>query len=197
MMNLFTQKITLFLMLGLLVIGIGIPYAFYAGRRDVTGMTTAFLLVSILLAVVAIALDRLAVQFLSPGWVSGGEFLILLVSVLYYSNNNRTMTLDLTGNPSPYFVIVWTKEPPAAPVAESGLLFNQTIAFSMGTVAPLGSHLFSITTVKAPAHWNGQFSMGMKLTHPRFESAYFYGDERYLDKRMEVDSLLKQAVGSQ
>ena len=196
-MHLFTQKITPLLVLGLLNIGIGVPYALYYIRRDVTGMTTGFLIVIVLVTIVLIALDRLAVRYVPPGWVSGVELVILVVAGVYYANANRTLLLDLSKNPSPYFVIIWTKETPKTSMLESRFPFNKVVSVPAGTVVQLDRKLFSITDVKPPAHWSGQYSFGIELKHPRFESAYFYGPESYHTKIAEVDSLVRAAMGRQ
>lgn len=196
-MSLFTQKITLFLILGLLIIGLGIPYAIYASRRDVTGMMTGFLIVAVLITIAFIVLDRLAIRYVSPGWVSGIELVILVVAGVYYANTSRTLTLDLSKNPSPYFVIIWTKDLPKTPAPESHFLFNKIVTVPEGTSAQLNQNMFSITTLTPPPHWEGQYSLGIELTHPRFKSAYFYGPEAYHGKPAEVDSLLREIVARQ
>ncbi len=197
-MTLFSQKITLFLVLGLLTISLGIPYAVYYSRRDVTGIGVGVLIVAILVALVAIALDRLAVRFVSPGWLSAIELVIVVVVGTGYGYTNRSVTLDLSANPSPYFVVIWTKDTPKTPVFRYRFPFDNVAVMPTGNVAQLDEQLFSITTITVPAHWkNGQFSRGISLTHPRFVSAYFYGSERYANRQTEVDSLLQEAINQE
>ncbi len=193
-MSLIPQKITLFLVLGLLVIGLGIPYAIYYSRRDVTGMSVGALVVIMLMAGVVIAIDRVAVRFAAPLWVSVAELAILIVALVSYSYSSRTVTLDLSASPSPYFVVIWTKYQPESPVFQQRFPLDKVAVVSTGTVVLLNQETFSITDVKVPTSWNGQFSRGIELTDPRFASAYFYGPEDYLNRPAEVDSLLRQAV---
>lgn len=195
-MSLFSQKITLFLVLGLLIIGLGIPYAIYYSRRDVTGIGVGAIVVIMLVAGVAIALDRVAVRFAAPLWVSVVELGILIVALVSYSYSNRTVTLDLSANPAPYFVIIWTKYQPAVPIFQHRFPLDKVAVVPTGTVVLLNQETFPMTNVKVPTSWNGQFSRGIELTHPRYASAYFYGPENYLGKPAEVDSLLRQAVES-
>ncbi len=157
-------------------------------------MGVGALVVIMLVAGAAIALDRLAVRFASPLWVSVVELAILIVAMISYSYSSRTITLDLSANPSPYFVVIWTNDQPEMLVFQQRFPLNKVAVVSSGTVALLNQEAFSSTDVKVPAQWNGQFSRGMSLDHPRFVSAYFYGPEAYLNKPAEVDSLLKQAV---
>ena len=197
-MNLFTQKITPFLILGLLVVVIGIPYGIYQSRQDSTGIGTAVLVIAVLITAALVTLDRLAVRHVPSGGLWIIELVILVVTWTYYNYNNRTVLLDLSENPAPYFVLIWTNDTPETPVPASRFPFDKVVAVPTGTVAQLNHDLFLLTTVKAPAHWNGgQYSFGIKLTHPRFESAYFYGPEEYQYKHAEVDSLVRQAVARQ
>lgn len=161
-------------------------------------MTTGFLIVALLIGLGLIALDRLAVRFVSPAWLSGIELLVVVVAGFSYANANRMLTLDLTNNPSPYFVVIWTEGPPATPVPQTRFGFDKAVSVPTGTVVQLDQQYFPILTVKTPAHWSGQqYSVGVDLTHPRFASAYFYGTDDYQNKRAEVDSLLRQAVARQ
>lgn len=196
-MTFFSQKITLFLVLGLLVIILGIIFGVVYYRRDVTGIGVGVMIVAILVAVVSIALDRLAVRFVSPGLLSVIELVVVVVAGTWYGYTSRSVTLDLSANPSPYFVIIWTKDTPKTPVFQYRFPFDNIAVVSTGNVAQLNEQLFSTITVTVPTHWNGQFSRGVSLTHPRFVSAYFYGSELYSNRQTEVDSLLQQAVNRQ
>jgi hypothetical protein len=197
-MTLFSQKITLFLVLGVLVIILGIAFAVYYYRRDVTGIGVGVMIVAVLVAVAAIALDRLAVRFMSPGWLSAIELVIVLLAGTWYGYFNRSVTLDLSANPSPYFVVIWAKSGTETQAFQYRFPFDKVAVVPTGNVAQLDQSLFSVTTVTVPAHWkNGQFSRGITLSHPRFVSAYFYGSEVYFDKQTEVDNLLQQAVNQQ
>ena len=196
-MTLFSQKITLFLVLGLLIIVLGIPYAFYLNRRDVTGMAVGVQIVLILVAVAAITLDRLAVRVMAPGWLSAFELVLLLAVGGWYSYSSRSRILDLSANPSPYFIVIWAKNPVSTLVFRYRFPFDSVAVMPVGTVIQLDEQAFSITTITAPTHWKSYFSRGIDLTHPRFVSAYFYGPEAWMNKPTEVDSLLQQAVNQQ
>ena len=197
-MALFSQKITLFLVLGLLVIILGVVFGVDYYRRDVTGIGVGVMIVAILVAIAAVALDRLAVRVMTPGWLSAIELVIVVVVGTGYGYTNRNVTLDLSGNSSPYFVIIWTKDTPKTPVFRYRFPFDKVAVVPTGNVAEVAEQLFSVTTVTVPNHWkNGQFSRGISLTHPRFVSAYFYGPAGWANKSAEVDSILQQAVNQQ
>ena len=196
-MTLFSQKITLFLALGPLVVILGVVFGIGYYRRDVTGIGVGAMIVVILVAVVAIALDRLALRYVSQGWLSAIELVIVVVAGTWYGYTSRSVTLDLSANPSPYFVVIWTKDTPKTPVFQYRFQFGKVAVVPTGNVAGVDEQLFSIATVTVPTHWGGQFSRGVSVTHPRFVSAYFYGSELYSDRQTEVDSLLQQVVNQQ
>ena len=196
-MMLFSQKITLFLALGLLVITICIPYALYLSRSDVTGIGVGVMIVAILVAVAAITLDRLAVRVMAPGWLSALELVLLLAVGGWYSYTNRSRILDLSANPSPYFIVIWARSPVSTPVFRYRFPFDSVAVMPVGTVTQLDERTFSTTTVAVPTHWKSYFSRGIDLTHPRYASAYFYGAEAWMNKSDEVDSLLQQAISQQ
>lgn len=196
-MSFFSQRITLFWVLGILVIVLSIPYAVYYIQRDVTGMVVGALVVIILLAIVVLALDRLALRFLKPLWLSVVELAILIASLMSYSYSNRSVILDLSANPSPYFVVIWTKYQPDMLQFQRRFLLDRIATVPTGTVALLHEEAFPLLDLRPPGHWQGQFSRGVVLTDSRFASAYFYGPEEFLNKTAEVDSLLRAEVARQ
>lgn len=193
-MHLFTQKPTLLLVVGLLLLVLGIPLAIYYSQRDVTGIGIGAILVVMLAAGLALAIDRAAVQFIAPRLLSIVELVVLVGAGVWISYASRTVTLDLTANQAPYIVLIWTKTPSQMTRLENRFPFNKETTLSVGNVVELDQALFPITTVKVPAHWKGQFSRGTSLTHPLFASAYFYGPEAYLKNSAEVDRLVQLAV---
>jgi hypothetical protein len=196
-MNLIFQKVTLFLILGITVIAICIPVAFYYSRRDVTGMSMGALLVIALIAALVLILDRVVVRFVSPLSLSIIELGLLIGGLVIYTYNSRTRILDLSANPAAYFVIIWTKDGSESPVFERRFPLDQVATVTSGNVVLLDKKTFMETEVKLPSQWGGQFSRGIELDHPRFESAYYYGKEEDLGKKAEVDSLLRQTVNQQ
>lgn len=196
-MTLFSQKPTLVFVLGLLLLVLGIPLAIYYSWRDETGIGLGVVLAVGMAAGLAIVIDRVAVQFIAPGPLSLIELVVLALAGGWSSYANRTVTLDLTANPAPYVVLLWTKKPPQSTELQTRFPFNKVATLPVGNVVELHQALFPITTVDVPAHWNGQFSRGTPLAHPQYESAYFYGPETYLDKPAEVDRLVRLAVAQQ
>lgn len=197
-MNLIFQKTTLFLVLGITLIAVCIPAAFYYSRRDVTGMGMGFLLVIALITGFVLVLDRVAVRFVSPRSLSIIELGLLIVGLMIYTYNSRTRILDLSTNPAPYFVIIWTNDGSESPVFERRFPLDQVATVTAGNVVLLDKKTFMETEMKFPTQWGGRFSRGIELNdHPRFASADYYGKAEDLGKDAEVDSLLRQAVKQQ
>ncbi len=193
-MTFFSQKITLFLVLGLLVIAVSLVYTIYYRRHDVTGIGRGITLIIVLATLVVIILDRITVRFVAPRWLSAAEGLLLVAALAYSMYFLRRIKLDLSANPAPYFVIIWTHGPSVTPLFQPRFPFGKRAVVSTGSVAQLDEPMFSRLDVQVPTHWGSQFSRGMKVTHPRFTSAYFYGPEKYLHQAAEVDSLVQAAV---
>lgn len=195
---LFSQKITLFLILCPLLAITSIGYAVYYYSRDVTGMGTGFMILILLASGLLFLIDRLAVRYVSAGWLSIVEGLLLIGLVLTYTYSTRTTTLDLSANRSRYVVVLWTKSPAHAMPFEQKFLFSKTLTASDFSVIRISQDQFEQLIVIPPTAWgNGYFSTGVKLTHPRFASAYFYAPTQESFSKEATNRLIQEAVANQ
>ncbi|MBC8151343.1 MAG: hypothetical protein H7Z72_00365 [Bacteroidetes bacterium] len=194
-MNFLSQKITTFLVVGLLVILIGTPVGlFKLTRGGSDGVAGSYLLLFALAALLLVLLDRFLVNHIPAGWLSAIELVALLAGYGYISSDSRATTVDISANPSPYFVLIWAKNPADAAPLRRVFPFNKTITVSDTNVIWLDYREFPVTTVTVPASWDGTQSRGVSQTDARIESAYVYVPASRPITAAEADSLVRQVI---
>lgn len=195
---LFSQKLTVFFVLGGLVILIGTPVGLYKLSRPGTeGIVGAYLLAGVVLALVLVLLDRFSLRFVATHTVSAVELVLVLATGFWYASGTRTTTLDLSGNPSPYFAVVWTKEPDRAEELNYQFPFDQVIHVPDRAFVCLDGREFSRLSVTLPASWQGSSrTKGFDLTHPHYSSMYIHQPEAGQLSDAELDQI-KQRVLAQ
>lgn len=194
-MSFLSQKITTFLIVGLLVILVGTPVGlFKLTRGGSDGVAGSYLLLFALAALLLLLLDRFLVNHIPAGWLSAVELVVLLAGCGYISYDSRTTTVDISANPSPYFVLVWAKNPADATPLQRVFPFDKATTVSDTNVIWLDYREFPLTTVTVPAGWDGTQSRGVSLTDARIESAYVYVPASRQITAAEADSLVRQVV---
>lgn len=194
-MSFLPQKITTFLIVGLLVIVIATPVGLYKVTRSGTeGIEGIYLLLFAGAALLLLLVDRFLVNYLPMGWLSAGELVILLMGYGYIAYDSRTTTVDISANPAPYFVLVWVRNPADATPLRRVFPFDKTVIVSDTNLVRLDCREFPLTTVIVPARWEGSQSRGVTLTDPRFESAYLYAPSSRTITAAEADSLIRQRI---
>lgn len=194
-MNFLTQKITTFLVVGLLVMLVGtIAGLLKLTRSGTDGIEGVYLLMSVPVALLLVLLDRFLVQHVPVGWLSALELGVLLGGYGYVAYTSRTTVVDISDNPAPYFVLVWVKNPDEAASMQRVFPFDKTVVVAHTNTIRLDYSEFPRTTVKAPAGWNGVQSRGVSLTGSRFESAYVYVPASRLLTAAEADRLVRQVI---
>lgn len=178
-MTLFSQKLTVLLVLGALVVLVGIPAGLYQLSRGGTdGIVGAYLLVSVLIALLLIGLDRLSLRFVEARTLSVIELALVLTIGLWYAYANRTTTLDLSGHASPYFAVVWTSEASLAEKPVYRFPFDNVIRVTDKPFVCLDQREFDRLNVILPTSWRGSSrSKGFSLSHPHYQSVYVYQPE--------------------
>lgn len=194
-MSFLPQKITTFLIVGLLVIVIATPVGLYKVTRSGTeGIEGVYLLLFAGAALLLLLLDRFLVTYLPVGWLSAVELAVLLIGYGYIAYDSRTTTVDISANPAPYFVLVWVRNPADATPLRRVFPFDKTVTVSDTNVVRLDFSEFPFTTVTVPARWGGSQSRGVTLADPRFESAYLYTPSSRSITAAEADSLVRQLI---
>lgn len=195
----FSPLTPLLLVAGLTVL-VAAPLGLYRLAGDAgEALTGTYLLLLAGVALLLLALDRFLVRRVAVRWLSVAEGLVLLLGYGFLAYDTRRTLLDLTAYEGPYFVVVWTNDPADAAPLQRVFPFDKTLAaVSGGRAVRLDRREFGNTEVRPPASWNGSYSSrGVALTHPRFESAYFYGPENHPFTPAQVDSLVRSEVARQ
>jgi hypothetical protein len=190
----FLLKPTPLLLAGIMVVLAGLYFLYDALRNDPTGMGAGFIGLVLMATLVLIALDRLAVTYLPMRPLVIAETLLLAIGIGWFAFSARTSVIDCSANKADYFVIILTNDQPTTPAFVRKWPFSQVATVSDRQVFEVNEVVYFNSTVTSPSHWQGTFSRGIELTHPRYKSAYFFGEERYLDRESDVDSLLDEAV---
>lgn len=194
-MSYLSQKITTFLVVGLLIILIGTPAGLFKVTRSGTeGITGVYLLLAVVVALLLLLLDRFLIKYIPAGWLSAGELVVLLGGYAYLAYDSRTTTVDISANPAPYFLLIWVKNSAEAAPLRRVFPFDKTVTVSDANTVRLDYREFPLTTVTVPASWEGSQSRGVTLTDPRFESAYLYTPASQPITAAETDSLIRQLL---
>jgi hypothetical protein len=191
----FLLKPTPILIVGIVVVLAGLYFLYDAIRNDPTGIGAGIIGLALVVMVVLIGLDRLAVTYLPFRPLVIAEVVLVVLGAGLLLFPTRTSVIDCSANKADYLVIIQTKDQPAAPAFAYQFPFSRVATVAQGNIIEINQTRFAESTVTTPSHWNGTFSRGIELSHPRYVSAYFYGAEGFLDNQAAVDSLLKQAVG--
>ncbi len=193
---LFSQKLTVFLVIGVLTILVGIPVGLYKFSRGGTdGIVGAYLLVGVLLALVLVALDRFSLRFVEAGLLSVIELVLLLAGICGYVYSNRITILNLAKNPSPYFAVVWTSEANLAEEIPSRFPFDKIIQVTDRSYVCLDQREFNQLNVILPVSWHGSsHSKGIELNHPHYRSMYIYQPETVALSDAKLDEIKQQVL---
>lgn len=193
---LFSQKLTVFFVLGGLIILIGTPVGLYKLSRPGTdGIVGAYLLAGVVLALILVLLDRFSLRFVATHTVSAVELVLVLATGFWYAYGTRTTTLDLSGNPSPYFAVVWTNEPDRAEELNDQFPFDRVIHVPDRAFVCLDGREFARLSVTLPVSWQGSSrTKGFELTHPHYASMYIHqpGEGQLSD--VELDRIKERVL---
>lgn len=115
------QKTTLFFVLGLIVIVIGIPIGLYTFTINGGGALAGVMILGFVLIVAIITIiDRIVVRWVSPSQLSVMEAILLMIGIALYLFNGRQINIDLRNYNTDYFVLV----------GNNGTLKNTELSYS-------------------------------------------------------------------
>lgn len=176
---LFSQKLTVFLVVGALIILLGIPVGLYKLSRGGTdGIVGAYLLVGVVITLLLVALDRFSLRFIEARFLSLIELVLILATGFWYAYSNRTTTLDLSNNSSSYFAVVWTSEADRTEELQYRFPLDNVLRVTDRTFVCLDQREFDRLTVTLPANWHGSSQTKVfLLNNPHYQAMYIYQPE--------------------
>ncbi len=182
------SKPTLFLIIGIIVLIIGIPAGIYGltlnGGASLGGV---LILVGIIAFLPFLVIDRILVNRIKPLKLSIFELILSAIVLFYYSSDNKKLVVDLTEYKSDYFVVVYNE----------GKLKNSELnwSFSFNKKAEYKSNSIII-----PAEYKGNYQIdietpkswsGTRMNPDRIDNIglKIYTSGKTKLTRAEIDSL--------
>ncbi|WP_299782962.1 hypothetical protein, partial [uncultured Formosa sp.] len=102
------KKPTLFLVVGIFVLFIGIPFGIYGltlnGGASLGGV---LVLLGVFICIPFLVIDRILVNKIKPLKLSIFEFVFIGIILLFYLSDNKKLYVDLTEYKTEYFVIIY------------------------------------------------------------------------------------------
>lgn len=121
-------KFTLFWILGLLIIIIGIPYGLYACTLDGgSSLGGVVILLFVLITGLIMVIDRVLVKAIKPLQLSLGELMLGIAGLSSYYYDNRKVEIDISRNKTDYFVVAFTPSPDSKAKIENMFPFDKYI----------------------------------------------------------------------
>jgi hypothetical protein len=100
-------KPTVFLILGLILIGIGLPYGIYGltftGGGSLGG---ALVLIAVIIVVVIVVIDRYLARIINTRKLNIYEIIFLILGVILYSFNHRTLEIVELNQKSEFIIVI-------------------------------------------------------------------------------------------
>jgi hypothetical protein len=200
-MDFLFQKITPFWVTGILLILVALPYGIYLLQKDsVSAIGGIYLLAGVVAVMIVMALDRLLVRFVPMPtlFIIEGILLVAGLGIGFLANRNaqsQILTLDISANTSPYFMVLYTKDPTFAQTPQSRPSGGLLLTVSDRNYVVLSDDFMPRengwqTEFRMPANWqNGYSSTGESLKEGKLTGLYFYsGNDTELTQEQK-DSL--------
>jgi hypothetical protein len=187
------NKPTLFLIVGIIVLIIGIPSGIYGltlnGGASLGGV---LILIGVFIFIPFLVIDRILVNRIKPLKLSIFELILTGIALLFYSSDNKKIVVDLTEYKSDYFVVVYN----------DGNLKNSELNW----VFPFNKKAeYNNNSIIIPAEYKGNFQIdietpkiwsGTRMNPDLIDdiSLRIYTSAKAKLNRTEIDSLAKKEI---
>ncbi|MEP2913283.1 MAG: hypothetical protein ABJO96_07575 [Nonlabens ulvanivorans] len=187
------NKPTLFLIIGIFVLFIGIPFGIYGltlnGGASLGGV---LVLLGVFICIPFLVIDRILVNKIKPFKLSIYELIFLGIVLIFYLSDNKKLYVDLTEYKSEYFVVIYN----------NGNLKNSELNWSF----PLNKNAeLNKNSIIIPAEYKGNYQIKLK-TPKKWEgwrmnpdrineiSLKIYTNNKTKQNQKEIDSLAKMEI---
>ncbi|SDD30764.1 hypothetical protein [Williamwhitmania taraxaci] len=153
-----TQKPTLFLIIGIAIIAIGLPFGVYSltleGAKAMVGI---FILVPVVATFIVIIIDRKIVRRIDNKKLSLYELgvIILLISLYFY--NNQQMKINFLNPKDDYVLVLQNPGNLINDTFKRQLSFNKAISTTSNIIIISKADISSNFEINLPLSWNGVF----------------------------------------
>ena len=187
------NKPTLFLIIGIFVLFIGIPFGIYGltlnGGASLGGV---LVLLGVFICIPFLVIDRILVNKIKPFKLSMYELIFLGIVLIFYLSDNKKLYVDLTEYKSEYFVVIYN----------NGNLENSELNWSF----PLNKNAeLNKNSIIIPAEYKGNYQIklktprkwkGWRMNPDRINeiSLKIYTNNKTKLNQKEIDSLAKMEI---
>ena len=186
---------TVFSVLGIIALIIGLPFGIYGLTLDGGGsLGGAIILIWLFIVALIITVDRLVVLKVNSRKVNLFESILLLVGVTWFSFSTREIIIDLEGNDADYFVLIENNGTLENSELKYSFPFNEKIVHDK-KVAVINSikDNYQRLELKSPTNWRSQRIQPWSINDYRIRF-YSNGDIKF--KEREIDSIIEKEIKS-
>ena len=196
-MKRFKQKLrnkpTLFLIVGILVLLIGIPFGIYKiSLNNSASLGGVLVLTGVFICIPFLVIDRVLVNKIKPIKLSIFELTFIGVVLLFYFSDNKKLYIDLTEYKSEYFVIIYNKGKLKNSELNWNFPLNKNVELNKNSIIiPAeykGNYQYKI---KEPKNWKGWTMNPDRINEISLE---IYTNNKAKLNQQEIDSLVKMEI---
>lgn len=150
------HKPTLFLILGIILIGIGVPCGIYGltltGGASLGGV---LILTAVVVTFVFVLIDRFLVRLIDNKRLSIYETILLIIAITFYSFENRTLEIEQLNQNNQFLIVIENNGKLKNDKSEFRFPFNSKIKTNGNFV--ISKNLPEDIYIIAPKNWNNSY----------------------------------------
>ena len=184
---------TIFLILGIILILIGLPVGINGLTLNGGGsLGGAIILFGVLIVGLIVILDRIFANRVNKKKLNGIELALLIVGITIFSFAKREIIIDLRDKKTDYFVVLENNGALKNSELNYSFPFNKKMEFkdNIGIINSIADSYQRIE-LESPNNWKSQRMQPWKMGNFKIRF-YSNGDLRLTDK--EVDSIIKKEI---
>lgn len=190
------EKSTLFSILCIIGIVVGIPYGIYGLTLD-GGQSLAgtLVLVGVMFLIIILVIDRGIVSKIKPLKLSLIELFLSIIILTIYQYNERKVFIDLMNYNENYFVVIYNDKNLKDNNIKSKFLFNKEIVVKDNfVIIPKKIKADLNLKVISPKKWN---SLEIKPDSIKGYSIEFYNSEKKNFEQKEIENIVKIIINKE
>jgi hypothetical protein len=161
-MKTLTTKPTLFLIIGIIIISIGLPFGIYSltleGAKAMVGI---FILVPVLATFIVVIIDRKIVKHIDNKKLSLYELGVLILLISLYLHNNQQLKISFSNPKDDYVLVVQNPGNLINDTFKRQFPFDKDISTTNNIIIVSKEDIDSYYDINLPKSWNGVFYYGI------------------------------------